>query len=48
MKDTPKPDNRRTYDAAFRIEALRLAAQGGIRDGPPGEQSSTLRRWSRP
>ena len=27
MKDTPKPDNRRTYDAAFRAEALRLAAQ---------------------
>ena len=27
MKDTPKPDNRHTYDAAFRAEALRLAAQ---------------------
>ena len=27
MKETPKPDNRRTYDAAFRTEALRLAAQ---------------------
>ena len=27
MKETPKPDNRRTYDAAFRAEALRLAAQ---------------------
>ena len=27
MKDTPKPDNRRKYDAAFRAEALRLAAQ---------------------
>ena len=27
MKDTPKPDNRRTYDAAFRAEALRLAEQ---------------------
>ena len=27
MKDTPKPDNRRPYDAAFRAEALRLAAQ---------------------
>ncbi len=27
MKDTPKPDNRRPYDAAFRTEALRLAAQ---------------------
>ena len=27
MKDTPKPDNRRTYDAAFRAEALRLAGQ---------------------
>ena len=27
MKDTPTPDNRRTYDAAFRAEALRLDAQ---------------------
>ena len=27
MKDTPKADNRRTYDAAFRAEALRLAEQ---------------------
>ena len=27
MKDTPKPDNRRKYDAAFRAEALRLAEQ---------------------
>ena len=27
MKDTPKSDNRRKYDAAFRAEALRLAAQ---------------------
>ena len=27
MKDTSKPDKRRTYDAAFRAEALRLAAQ---------------------
>ena len=27
MKNTPKPDNRRKYDAAFRAEALRLAAQ---------------------
>jgi len=27
MKDTPKPDNRRTYDAAFHAEALRLAEQ---------------------
>ena len=27
MKDTPKPDNRRKYDAVFRAEALRLAAQ---------------------
>ena len=27
MKQTPKPDNRRSYDAAFRAEALRLAAQ---------------------
>ena len=27
MKDTSKPDNRRKYDAAFRAEALRLAAQ---------------------
>ncbi|GAB2715880.1 hypothetical protein GCM10011495_35870 [Hymenobacter frigidus] len=27
MKDTRKPDNRRTYDAAFRAEALRLAEQ---------------------
>ena len=27
MKDTPKPDRRRKYDAAFRAEALRLAAQ---------------------
>ena len=26
MKETPKPDNRK-YDAAFRAEALRLAAQ---------------------
>ncbi|GAA3990800.1 integrase core domain-containing protein [Hymenobacter antarcticus] len=25
MKDTPKPDKRRKYDAAFRAEALRLA-----------------------
>ena len=27
MKDTPKSDKRRMYDAAFRAEALRLAAQ---------------------
>ena len=27
MKDTPKPDKRRRYDAVFRAEALRLAAQ---------------------
>ena len=27
MNQTPKPDNRRKYDAAFRAEALRLAAQ---------------------
>ena len=27
MKETPKPDNHRPYDAAFRAEALRLAAQ---------------------
>ena len=27
MKDTPKSDNRRTYDAAFRAEALRLTEQ---------------------
>ena len=27
MKDTPKPNKRRKYDAAFRAEALRLAAQ---------------------
>jgi len=27
MKDTPKPDKRRKYDAAFRAEALCLAEQ---------------------
>ena len=27
MKDTPKPDKRHKYDAAFRAEALRLAEQ---------------------
>jgi transposase len=27
MKDTPKPDKRRKYDAVFRAEALRLAEQ---------------------
>ena len=27
MKDTPNPDKRRKHDAAFRAEALRLAAQ---------------------
>jgi transposase len=27
MKDNPKPDKRRKYDAAFRAEALRLAEQ---------------------
>jgi transposase-like protein len=27
MQDTPKPDKRRKYDAAFRAEALRLAEQ---------------------
>ena len=27
MKDTPKLDKRRKYDAAFRAEALRLAEQ---------------------
>jgi len=27
MKDIPKPDHRRKYDAAFRAEALRLAEQ---------------------
>ena len=27
MKETPRSDNRRTYDAALRAEALRLAAQ---------------------
>jgi len=28
MKETPKPDKRRKYDAAFRAETLRLAEQG--------------------
>jgi len=27
MKETPKPDNHRKYDAAFRAGALRLAEQ---------------------
>ena len=27
MKDTPNPDKRRKYNAAFRTEALRLAEQ---------------------
>ena len=27
MKNTPKPDKRRKYDAAFRAEALGLAEQ---------------------
>ena len=27
MKDTPKPDTRRRYDAAFRAKALRLAGE---------------------
>lgn len=27
MKDISKPDNRGNYDAAFRAETLRLAAQ---------------------
>jgi transposase len=27
MKDTPKPDKRRKYDAAFRAEAPHLAEQ---------------------
>ena len=27
MKDTPQPDKCRTYNAAFRAEALRLAGQ---------------------
>jgi transposase len=27
MKDTPKPEKRRKYDAAFRAEALRMAEQ---------------------
>jgi len=27
MKDTPNPDKRRKYDAAFRAEALRMAEQ---------------------
>ncbi|WP_092676044.1 transposase [Hymenobacter arizonensis] len=27
MKDSPKPDKRRTYDAAFRAKALRLVEQ---------------------
>ncbi|WP_345117647.1 transposase [Hymenobacter algoricola] len=27
MNETPKPDKRRKYDAAFRAEALRLAEQ---------------------
>ena len=27
MKETPKSDNRREYDAAFRAGALRLAEQ---------------------
>ena len=27
MKDTPKPGQRRTYDASSRAEALRLAEQ---------------------
>ena len=30
MKDTPKPANRRTYDAAFRAEAVRLAEQSRL------------------
>ncbi|MBU6123423.1 transposase [Hymenobacter siberiensis] len=29
MKDSPPPSKRRRYDAAFRVEALRLA--GGSR-----------------
>ena len=27
MKDSPQPANRRHYDAAFRVEALRLAGE---------------------
>ena len=27
MQDTPKPDKRRKYDAAFRADVLRLAEQ---------------------
>ncbi|WP_310393805.1 hypothetical protein [Hymenobacter sp.] len=30
MNDTPKPDKRRKYDAAFRAEGLRLAAQSRL------------------
>ena len=30
MKELPKPDNRRKYDAAFRAEALRLAEQSRL------------------
>ena len=30
MKETPRPDNRRKYDAAFRAEALRLAEQSRL------------------
>ena len=39
MKDTPKPDNRRKYDAAFRAEALRLAEQS--------RSTQAESRWSR-
>ena len=30
MKDTPKPDNRRKYDAVFRAEAWRLVRQSRL------------------
>ena len=30
MKDNPKPDKRRKYDAAFRAKALRLVEQSRL------------------
>ena len=39
MKDTPKPNNRRKYDAAFRAEALRLTEQS--------RSTQAESRWSR-
>jgi len=46
MKDTSKPGKRRTYDAAFRAEALRLAEQGRSAQAAARASHCQQLRWS--